>query len=245
MLNCCSLWGFRGVQRLGGLDLKYEFFPLLPPSQHLCHYRILNLHRAAILSMPTTLLIRNKIAIFSTSPSSANSSNHIFFDHIPSWYKLFSLPLFLFPSSFVQVLLNNLLWRRITGSPIKSWSFLCFPQALYAPFCFFCCFRGLVILIHVFWWRWLRAFPLQDSSLAPPFSCLCMLLLLLDPLSTLHDLVTAASATPHWPSDLWYIHDPCRCCWTSLFIALMLLICSPSLLTAVCLYHTVKNGGWF
>ena len=79
LLQSVGVQGFQGgpdTRIVRGLDLKYEFFPLLPPSQHLCHYHLLNLHCCHPVHAYTTLL-PNNIAIFPTCSSSVNSSNHI------------------------------------------------------------------------------------------------------------------------------------------------------------------------
>ena len=78
LLQSVGVQGLQGgpeTRIVRGLELKYEFFPLLPPSQHLCHYHILNLH----CSHPVHAynLLPNNIAILPTWSSSVNSSNHI------------------------------------------------------------------------------------------------------------------------------------------------------------------------
>ena len=73
LLQSVGVQGFQGGPETS--ILKYEFFPSLPPSQHLCHYHVLNLHcchPVHAYNPPT-----NNIAIFPTWSSSLNSSNHI------------------------------------------------------------------------------------------------------------------------------------------------------------------------
>ena len=53
---CTQLYSFR-IQQI--LYQKKKFFPLLPPSQHLCHYHVLNLHCCHPVHMLTTLLPNN------------------------------------------------------------------------------------------------------------------------------------------------------------------------------------------